>query len=247
MIRIVVINGNDKSGTYFRNSLGKQDDFDVVGSGKDEYEALKLIGAHRPDIVLMDIDPNWDMGIQTVSLIKSRHNSTAIIIHSAFLDDSRVFKTFLCGCSAYLSKNISPELLCHSIRAVFWGGCLVSSEIMASLHNMAGIHGYLSPGPEKPVLPETLSNTELRIMGFIGQGLNNREIAARLQLETGTVRNYTSSLMQKINLADRTQVAVYATKAGVLACVLPEYQMRDVLVDEQQNAQKSGINSKTGK
>jgi DNA-binding NarL/FixJ family response regulator len=214
MIRIVVVNGDDKTGTYLCNTLKEQGDFDVVGYGKDGYEAFKLAEAHKPDILLMDIEANWDTGIQAASLIKCRYSSTAVIVCGVCLDDSRALKAFFCGCS-YLHKDVSPELLHHSIRTVFWGGCLVSSQILTAVHQVVSMNKNAGPGPGKTALPATLSSTELRIMGFIGQGMKTKEIAARLQLGTGTVRNYTSSLLQKMHLADRTQVAVYAGKAGL--------------------------------
>lgn len=216
MIRIVVVNKDDKTGTHLCNKLNEQHDFDVVGSGKDAYEAVKLAKAHKPDIVLMDIDSNWETGIQTVSLIKYRHSSTAVIVRGACPDDPRAIKALGCGCSAYLHKDTSPELLHHSIRAAFCGGCLVPPQIMATVHQALTTATTEDAAPDygKPVLPDTLSNTELRIMGFIGQGLTTKEIAAQMRLGSGTIRNYTSSLMQKMNLNGRTQVAAYVNKAG---------------------------------
>lgn len=213
MITIVVVSGDSETVVNLRDKLDNQEDFNVVGCGKDAYEALKLAETRKPNVMLIDIGAPGDNIVEIASLIKRRCPSTNIIIHN-ISDDSLAQKAFCGGFSGYLRKNTTPELLYSSIRTVFQGGCLVPHEIADKLHTVFSMKTEFQDS-EKPVLPETISNTELRIMKSLKHGLDTKNIAARLGLREGTVRNHTSSLIHKTNLKNRTEVALYALKAGL--------------------------------
>ncbi|GHV85201.1 DNA-binding response regulator [Spirochaetia bacterium] len=237
MIQIVIIDSQKEGQEYLRAYLSSQNDFNIVGIGSSGYEAIRLVETHKPDIVLMDNLP-LGSGVKTASLIKSRSPGTSIILNGK---ERRIFTGFFNGISGYVTTS-NPELLYHAIRAVYHGGCLIAPESAAGFYHIAakltgivlksrGEHrtasfnavvvGKNSPEeiklekPKSVTLPATISSSEMQIMGFVGQGYTNKEIAKKLYLTEGTIRNYISAVLHKTGLHDRTQVAIYAIKAGL--------------------------------
>ena len=236
MIRIVIIEGQSEYRHYLYEYLSNEKDFEVVGFGGDSYEAVRLVDEHKPDIVVMDMDLPLKDGMKTASLIKYRSPQTSVIIR----DDGRerrLFSVFFSGISGYITKQANSALLCHAIRAVFHGGRLISPEFFVKFRtiavNLAGNilkargelrssqFGGVKSNLEKyssfasSELPQTISPSEIQIMSFVGRGYTNKEIAEKLSLTEGTVRNYVSSVLQKTGFRDRVQVAIYAVKAGL--------------------------------
>ena len=236
MIRIVIIDSQESNRSYLCEYLSNEKDFDIVGSGGDGYEAVKLVDQHRPDIVLMDMNLSLGDGIKTASLIKYRSPQTSVIIRGDG-KERRVFSCFFNGISGFITNQANSMLLCHAIRAVYYGGSLVSPEFIVKIRsiavNLAGnilkSRGDLRLSPsgtgkinkkkhsvdDAAELPQTISLSEIQIMRYVGQGYTNKEIAEKLSLTEGTVRNYVSSVLQKTGFRDRTQVAIYAVKAGL--------------------------------
>ena len=236
MIRIVIVETHEEYRNCLCECLSNERDFEVVGFGGDSYEAVKLVDEYKPDIVLMDMDLPLGDGMKTASLIKYRSPQTSVIIR----DDGRerrLFSFFFSGVSGYITKQENSALLCHAIRAVFHGGRLISPEFIVKFrkiaNNLAGnilksrgdlrssklrrgkYNSKKYPGDTSSELPWTISPSEMQIMSFVGQGFTNREIAEKLSLTEGTVRNYVSSVLQKTGFRDRVQVAIYAVKAGL--------------------------------
>ena len=242
MITIVIVEGQETYRNELCRHLSCEKDFEVVGSGRDSYEAVKLVDKYKPDVVLMDMNLPMEDGTKTASLIKYRSPQTSIIARGEE-SERRVFSFFFSGISGYITKKTNTVLLCHAIRAVYYGGSLVSPEFIVKFRtiavNLAGnilksrgelrlaqfeklikskklISGGSSEvSGDSEELPRTISPSEIQIMSFVGQGFTNREIAEKLSLTEGTVRNYVSSVLQKTGFRDRTQVAIYAVKAGL--------------------------------
>ena len=236
MIRIIVVDGQEEYRNYLCEYLSNQKDFVVAGAGKDSYEAVRLVETHKPDVVLMDMNLPLGDGAKTAALIKYRSPSTQVIINWDG-KERRIFSVLFSGISGCIIKQMNSDLLCHAIRAVYYGGSLVAPEVVVKFKtivsdltgNVLKSRGDLrtaQPGKKagsrekrdhsgRTELPRTISPSEMQIMGFVGQGYTNREIAEILRLTEGTIRNYISSVLQKMGFRDRTQVAIYAVKAGL--------------------------------
>jgi DNA-binding NarL/FixJ family response regulator len=222
MIRIGIIDSHEEYREELYNMLNCQDDFEIIGLGKDGYEAVRLVDLGKPDVVLLDIDLPYADGVKTASLIKSRSPSTAIVILSDVSDYRYIFKAFHSGVSCYLSRKTTPDFLSQSIRTVYCGGSLIAPEFVAGTSRIfSALADYIPAHKDKPLwqrekfrLPKNVSTTELRVIGCVGKGFTNREIAEHLELREGTVRNYISSLLQKTGLRDRTQLAIFSIKHG---------------------------------
>jgi DNA-binding NarL/FixJ family response regulator len=222
MIRIAIIDSREEYRKELYSTLNCQDDFEIIGFGKDGYEAVRLVDLDKPDVILLDIDLPYADGVKTASLIKSRSPSTAVVVFSDVDDYRYIFNALHSGVSCYLSRKTAPDFLFQSIRTVYFGGSLIAPEFTAGKNRLSStlVHEYIplyesNPSREKSRLLENVSLTELRVMGCVGRGLANREIAEQLKLREGTVRNYISAALQKTGLRDRTQLAIFSIQHGL--------------------------------
>ncbi|AEF86421.1 transcriptional regulatory protein DegU [Treponema primitia ZAS-2] len=224
MIRIVIIDGQDSDRSKVEFILSEHQDFRVVGVGKNGYDALSLPNHCRPDVVLLDINLSDIDGVRAISILKCRSPKIGIIIFTSIEDDESVFKAICNGASGYLLKNTDPEELVEGIRMVNSGGCFMAPQLTPGVFRMVSrlarnpsgaVSKTNSPTPDAAAFPPNLSRTDLQIIHYVGQGLENREIAANLRLCIGTVRNRMSVILQKISLRDRTQLAIFARQYGL--------------------------------
>jgi DNA-binding NarL/FixJ family response regulator len=225
MIKIVIIDGQQADRERMNAFLSTQNDFEIVGIGGDGYEAIRLVENLKPDIALLDINLQYLDGVQVISILKIRSPDTSIIILTTIDDDEYVFKAICNGTSGYLLKTTNMEdTLAEGIRTVYNGGSLMTPKIatkafriFSTLVKEKNILHYFYQFQEEltPKLPP-ISQTEFKITACIGQGLSNKEIAGILHLREGTIRNYISSILQKTGLRDRTQVAIYAVRNGLI-------------------------------
>jgi DNA-binding NarL/FixJ family response regulator len=222
MIKIVVITDPDWEQNGLKKYLSSQKDFKILGFGKDEYDALKLVNTLRPDIVLLDLYRKDIKGIEIAPLLRSKSPSTRTIILSSFEDEAHIYRALSNRIAGYLLRNMNYEKIAESIRTIYAGGVFYTPRIaskafgfISELLNKNNIDRPCLP-QDRTVIPSTISGTELRIMTFIGEGRSNKEIAENLNLTLGTIRNYISSTMHKAGLRNRTEIAIYAFKNGLI-------------------------------
>jgi DNA-binding NarL/FixJ family response regulator len=195
--------------------LELEPDLAVVGEACDGQEGLELYERLAPDVVLMDVHmPGMD-GVEATWRLRERWPSARVMILTTFDDDEYVFEGLRAGAQGYLLKDVSGHDLAEAIRTVAAGGALiepsVARKVIAEFARMAP--PMRSPGDG---LAEPLSERELEILSLLANGLTNREIAARLSLAQGTVKNYVTSILQKLGARDRTQAALRARELGLL-------------------------------
>jgi len=187
---------------------------EVVAEAGDGATALEVATEARPDVVLMDIRmPGMD-GVEATRRLLARWPEARVIILTTFDDDAYIFDALRAGALGYLLKDLSGPELAAAVREVARGGALiqpsVARKVLAEFSRLA---------PEAPragqPLPEPLSAREQEILGGIAMGLTNKEIASRLNLTEGTVKNYVSVVFQKLGVTDRTQAALRARELGV--------------------------------
>lgn len=224
MIRIAVVDDQDLVRDSLKILLGAQSDFEVVGLGKDGYDALRLAETLKPDVLLLDIRMPIMDGVEATAALKKKSPDTSIIILTTFDDDEYVLKAIRNGASGYLLKSAGTDELAQAIRTVRAGGSLMTPEIATKAFrlfselartNGGPVSGAASRRSEGADIPSDLSRTELQIISLIGAGLANKEVAGELDLGEGTVRNYISSILQKTGLRDRTQIAIFAVRNGL--------------------------------
>lgn len=217
MIRIGIVDDQDMVRDSLKILLSTQEDFEVVGIGKDGYEALKLVNTMHPDVLLLDIRMPIMDGVEATAVLKARSPQTAIIILTTFDDDEYVLNAIRNGASGYLLKSAAMDELAKAIRTVYGGGSLMTPEIATKAFRM---FSEIVKSNEKSRynnktsldFPVNLNKTEMEIISQIGKGLSNKELAMALELKEGTVRNYISDILQKTGLRDRTQIAIFAVR-----------------------------------
>ncbi|MBO6046656.1 MAG: response regulator transcription factor [Erysipelotrichaceae bacterium] len=186
---------------------------ETVGNGIEVIESVKH---YRPDIVLMDIRmPQMD-GVTCTKILKEHFPDVKIIVLTTFDDDEYIFKALKYGASGYLLKGVTRNELHQAIMIVSQGGAMMNPDIMAKitqLFSRMAKSSFMIDVDESAV--KHLSNIELRTIQQVAMGLSNKEIASKLCLSEGTVRNYISNVLNKLNLRGRTQLAIWAVQTGI--------------------------------
>ncbi|MDR3130495.1 MAG: response regulator transcription factor [Treponema sp.] len=227
MINIVIISSQNSEMDDLKKIIDAQPDISVVGQGRDEYEALKIVSRLNPDIALLDETLHIIGCAEIIPSIKRRSPKTQIIILTSFQENFRVLKAIRCGASGYLLKNTGQERFIAGIKTVYNGNCLMATEIAAKAFKTD--HGikpdaqmssfFSSPVKRKKSsqLYIDFSRQELQVITCIAKGLSGKEIGEYLNLKEGTVRNYVTAILEKTHLKNRTQIAIYAHDAGLIS------------------------------
>ena len=176
--------------------------YHVLATGTDGNEAVALYRKYQPDILLMDIQMKEMNGLEASGLVLSEYPDARILLLTTFSDDEYIIKALKIGAKGYLLKQVYESII-PSIEAVYTGQTVFGSEIVSK------IPGLIQTSPSLNYRDYDIHERELEIIRLIADGLSNKEIAGKLFLSEGTVRNYLSSILDKLELRDRTQVAIF--------------------------------------
>ena len=180
-------------------------------------EALDIVRKHEIHLILMDIMmPEMD-GVVCTQIIKENYPDIKIIILTTFDDDEYVFNALKYGASGYLLKGIQTKQLVDAIRKVYQGTSMINEDIASKVVSMFSRMAQTNLAiqiDEKQTAD--LKNTEWQIIALVGSGMSNKEIAGKLMLSEGTIRNSLSIILSKMELRDRTQLAIWAVQTGVV-------------------------------
>jgi DNA-binding NarL/FixJ family response regulator len=185
--------------------IGMEEDFEIIGTASNGQEAFEYCEQLMPDLVLMDIRMPIMDGVLSTGLIKQHFNQIKIVILTTFKDDEYIKEALKSGAEGYILKNQSSGSIIESLRAVGKGNAVFEREVANTLTAM------LKEEKRIPISAE-LTERELEIMELVADGLSNKEIAQRIFLSEGTTRNYVTGLLEKLELRDRTQLAIYYLK-----------------------------------
>ncbi|MFC4596845.1 response regulator [Cohnella hongkongensis] len=180
--------------------LGKEEGFEVIGSAANGREALERCRIQPPDVVLMDIQMPVMNGIESAREIKSLFPSVHIMMLTTFKDEKNIRIALKAGAEGYLLKSASIGNMADRIRALMTGTRVLDPEVLDTII-----------APPREALAG-LTERETDIVELVSQGLSNKEIGERLFLSDGTVRNMLSVILDKLELRDRTQLAIYYWK-----------------------------------
>jgi DNA-binding NarL/FixJ family response regulator len=191
--------------------LKLEKDLEVVGAAQDGVEALDLAMQTKPDLVLMDLKMPGMNGVEATRRIHERLPETKILVLTTFDDDEWVFDAVRAGATGYLLKDTPREKVVDAIRGTVLGKSFLDPAIAGKLMKQVATR------QEQPssIITDKLTARELDILKFIAHGLTNADIADRLHLSEGTVRNHVSEIFTKLEVNDRTQAAILAIRHGL--------------------------------
>ena len=219
MIKAVVVNSQQQDRDKIVDILSDHANIKVVARGRDAYDALKLIGSLKPDIAILDNNLEYIEGEEIPPLLKSRSPSTSIVILTTKISDDRIFKAASNQMSGILDKETDIAFLPSIINCVFEGGCYISPFIAARVLQLLAAQSRKFINVNDPYSNDPtryLSKTELQVLTYIGDGYASSEIAQKMDLAVGTIRNYISAVMRKVGLNNRSQLTRYAFLHGLV-------------------------------
>jgi DNA-binding NarL/FixJ family response regulator len=193
--------------------LDADPDLTVVGTAHDGAKALELIPETRPDVVLMDLKMPLMNGVQATQKIREQYPEIKVLVLTTYGADEWVFDAIRSGADGYLLKGTPRVELIDAVKGTAAGGTHVDPAVAGKLFDRIARHP--TPPPDTTVI-NALSDRELDVLRLLARGMSNAEIAEQLYLSQGTVRNYVSAILTKLDLADRTQAALLALRHGLV-------------------------------
>lgn len=192
--------------------VGALPGIEVVGAAADGIEAIALVNAHDPDVVLMDLRMPRTDGIEATRAIRSGGARSQVVVLTTYADDSSVLDALSAGAIGYLTKDAGGEDIRRALEAAAAGQSVLDGAVQARLLEAARTRASGPPRP--PELPDGLTDREAEVLGLIAEGLSNSEIAARLFLGQATVKTHVNRIFTKTASRDRAQAVAYAHRHG---------------------------------
>jgi DNA-binding NarL/FixJ family response regulator len=218
-ITVLVVDDHPLFRQGLRDMLRHEADVELVAEGASGEEALELTRSLKPDVLVLDINLPDLNGLQVTRQLRVERCTSAVIVLTAYDDAEQVLHAFRAGCSAYCPKDIAPHKLIQVLRQVVQGHYVIDDQVF----DQEGLQAWLEKGLERagrPYLGESrevfspLSPREMEILEYVTRGLSNKEIAFSLGISHQTVKNHMTAILQKLDVEDRTQAAVYALRHG---------------------------------
>ena len=191
--------------------LKLEPDIDIVGTAEDGAEAVEMAADKKPDLILMDLKMPIMNGVEATRQIKMKHPEIKVVVLNTYADDEWVFDSIQAGASGYLLKDTPREELIKAVRGTVTGKTYVDPSVAGKVLEQ------VSSRQTQPatLITSKLTQREVEVLRLIARGLSNADIADRLFLSDGTVRNHVSAILAKLGVSDRTQAAVIAIQHGL--------------------------------
>ncbi|MGL6175277.1 MAG: response regulator [Cellulosilyticaceae bacterium] len=208
LINILMVDDHDLIREGIKRIIAFEDDFNVVGEGRNGKEAIALNESKQPDIILLDINMPIMDGITALKTIKASDMQTKVIILSVENDRSRLRSAIDIGADGYILKDSAGQEITNAIRSVYRGEKYLDQTLVK----------YLFDNTKEETSEElltTLTEREIEILYKISQGLGNKEIGNQLYLSEKTIKNYATKIFRKLGVEDRVQATIYALKNNI--------------------------------
>jgi DNA-binding NarL/FixJ family response regulator len=213
-VRLVIADDQALFREGLRTLLSTRAEVDVVGEAANGEELLAMIERVRPAVVLMDLQMPVMDGIQATAKLRERRPDISVLALTTFDDDASLFGALRAGAAGYLLKDVSSDTLVSAITAAARGESFLQSTVTGRVFE-AFARLMESGGTRAEALVMPLSPREREILAILGSGASNKEIADRLCLAEGTVKNHVTSILTKLDVRDRTQAALRARQLGL--------------------------------
>ena len=214
-IKVIVIDDDHLVALSLKTILEASGNIDIAATGKDGSEALELYRAYRPDVLVMDIRMKNMTGLEAAGEVLDEFADAKILLLTTFNDDEYIVKALKLGAKGYILKQ-DFEGIEPAIMAVAGGQTVFGGEVIGKLPSLINMSAEMTASGDdvkkaidRELSEKNISEKEIAIIELVAEGYNNKEIAEQLYLSEGTVRNYLSGILEKLELRDRTQLAVY--------------------------------------
>lgn len=212
-MRVVVVEGQELLRAGLACLLGEADGLEVAGSTTDGDEAVELVRAVVPDVVLIGLElPTLD-GLSACALIRQEQPQTKVVVLTASAEETHLYEALKNGASGYLLTSSTVEEVVHAVRVVAGGQSVISPAMAAKLidefKEISAAERQAAEGPR-------LTGRELEVLRLVAEGLNNREVGRRLYISENTVKNHVRNILDKLNLHSRMEAVMYAVREKLL-------------------------------
>jgi len=212
-IRVLLVDDHVVVRKGLRALLDRETGIEVAGEAADGEQALRAVDRLRPDVILMDLEMPGIGGVEATRQIAETHPEARIVVLTSQAAEQDVFPALKAGALGYVLKHSAPEDVLHAIRQAYLGETVlhptIARMVLQELHRPVATR--------QPRTSDPLSERELEVLRLIAQGLSNQEIADKLIVGEATVRSHVSAILRKLQLASRTQAALYALREGLAA------------------------------
>ncbi|ESA37780.1 response regulator containing a -like receiver domain protein and an hth dna-binding domain protein [Leptolyngbya sp. Heron Island J] len=207
MIRLLLADDQNIFREGLATLLSVENDLEVIGQAENGKEAIFLAETLQPNVILMDVRMPVVDGVQATAEIYKRYPWIRILVLTTFDDDEYILKSLQAGALGYLLKRTPSQAIAAAIRSVAQGYSQLSPTVALKAFS------YLQPVPQSSTSHfEKLSKREMEVLKLVGQGMNNQEISKVLHLSEGTIKNYVTQVLSKLEMRDRIQAALWAQK-----------------------------------
>src|SRR5215207_10087215 len=211
MLKILIVDDQALARDGLELIVGASPDIEVVGTAENGADALEKVEKLAPDLVLMDLKMPIMNGVQATRRIRERFPQVKVLVLTTYDADEWVVDAIRAGASGYLLKDSPRDEIVAAIQRTAKGETAISAQVTETLYRVVQ-HGT----PKDSTLAEKLNEREREILSLLANGLSNAEIAERMHLAEGTIRNYVSTIFTKLDVSDRTQAAAIAWRHGLV-------------------------------
>ncbi len=208
-IRVLICDDHAVVRRGLRSLVGVKPEMELVGEAVDGEEAVVMAKKLKPDVIIMDLIMPRKDGVAATTEIKKANQNARILVLTSFSDDKNVFSAIKAGANGYLLKDSSPEELLQAINDVYEGKSslhpVIAQKVIQEMHQPSDL----------PPTDDPLSGREVEVLRNVAQGMSNQEIAQTLKIKEGTVRIHVGNILNKLQLANRTQATLYALREGL--------------------------------
>ncbi len=211
-VRVLIADDQTLFREGIKDLLDNERMIEVVGEAADGNEVIRQAKKLKPDVILMDIKlPHMD-GVSATRQIRKECPNTNVLILSSFEDEAHVMESIQAGANGYLSKMLPATELVNALKAFANDGVMIPQQVMGKL--IQGLRQMSAGGNGSPV---ALTKTEIRALVFLGSGLANKEIAAKMDCSVKTIKNHLNAIFQKLEVSNRTEAVVKGIEMGLIS------------------------------
>jgi DNA-binding NarL/FixJ family response regulator len=213
MIRVLICDDQWMICEGLEAILSADPEIEVVGMAEDGQQALERAAATQPDLAIIDLNMPVMNGVQATLKLKAQQPGIKVLVLTTYGEEEWVMDAIRSGADGYLLKGTPRQALIAAVKGTARGETHVDPAVAGKLFKQVAAG---KPSPAGASIAQSLSERELEVLKLLARGLTNADIARQLYLSEGTVRNYVSAILSKLDVADRTQAAVLAIRYGVV-------------------------------